>query len=186
MIAQAFKASSAYTRLNEFIDLCPTIPLTGGSKILGQGNIQFNSVNFAYPSRPDHLILKDFQLDIQPGQVVALCGSSGAGKSTLAALIERFYDPLSGDITIDGFSLRQLDPSFMRKQIGYISQEPVLFATSILENIRYANPSASMEEVERVARLANAAEFIEQFPDKYETLVGERGVSLSGGNLQHR
>ena len=107
------------------------------------------------------------------------------GKSTVAALLERFYEPTSGEIQLDGHVLSELDVSWLREHIiGYINQEPVLFATSVMENIRYGCPSASDEEVIEAARLANAHSFIEQFPQGYSTLVGERGVALSGGQKQ--
>lgn len=108
-----------------------------------------------------------------------------AGKSTVAALLERFYEPTCGEIHLDGHALSELDASWLREHIiGYINQEPVLFATSVMENIRYGCPSASDEQVIDAARLANAHDFIEQFPEGYSTLVGERGVALSGGQKQ--
>lgn len=108
----------------------------------------------------------------------------GSGKSTVASLLERFYEPCSGQILIDGVPLSEMDPSWIRQQIGYINQEPVLFAASIADNIRYGNPDASDEEVRAAARKANAETFIEAFPDGYDTMVGERGTSLSGGQKQ--
>ncbi len=107
------------------------------------------------------------------------------GKSTVGALLERFYEPASGTVLLDGVELSSLDPSWLRRDvIGYIDQEPVLFAASITENIRYGCPTASQEEVEAAAKLANAHDFIKSFPDGYSTLVGERGVTLSGGQKQ--
>lgn len=108
-----------------------------------------------------------------------------AGKSTIATLLERFYEPQKGTITLDGHNLADLDPSWLRGRVlGYISQEPVLFGCSVMENIRYGRPSASDEEVLEAARLAYADQFIREFPQGYETLVGERGVALSGGQKQ--
>jgi ATP-binding cassette, subfamily B (MDR/TAP), member 8 len=108
----------------------------------------------------------------------------GSGKSTVAALLERFYEPCDGQILIDGTPLNEMDPSWIRQQIGFINQEPVLFAASIADNIRYGNPDATDEEVRSAARKANAETFIEAFPDGYDTMVGERGTSLSGGQKQ--
>lgn len=108
----------------------------------------------------------------------------GSGKSTVAALLERFYEPCDGQISIDGTPLNEMDPSWTRQQIGFINQEPVLFAASIADNIRYGNPDATDEEVRSAARKANAETFIEAFPDGYDTMVGERGTSLSGGQKQ--
>ncbi len=146
-------------------------------------------------------------MELSAGHVTALCGLSGAGadilyislfldfvfdsfspfpgKSTVAALLERFYEPTRGQIELDGHALSELDASWLREHIiGYINQEPVLFATSVMENIRYGCPSASDDDVMEAARLANAHNFIEQFPEGYSTLVGERGVALSGGQKQ--
>jgi len=129
--------------------------------------------------------LNDFNLKLPAGKVVALVGSSGGGKSTIAALLERFYDVQGGSITIDGYDIRSLDPTWLRgRAIGFINQEPILFATSIMENIRYGKPSATDEEVREVARLANADGFIQKFPQSYQTVVGERGVTISGGQKQ--
>jgi ATP-binding cassette subfamily B protein len=111
-------------------------------------------------------------------------GSSGAGKSTLASLLTRFYDPTEGQIRLDGHDLRELDPEWLRTQVGTVAQEPTLFSTSILENIRYARPTASPEDAKAAAKIANAHDFIMRFPDRYDTQVGERGVQLSGGQKQ--
>ena len=112
------------------------------------GDIEFKNIGFTYPTRPEQKVLEDFSLKIPGGRVVALVGSSGGGKSTVAALLERFYEADSGQITIDGVDIKQLDPKWLRGQaIGYINQEPVLFATSVLENIRYGRPSATDFEV---------------------------------------
>ncbi|MFN7134085.1 MAG: ATP-binding cassette domain-containing protein, partial [Myxococcales bacterium] len=111
-------------------------------------------------------------------------GSSGAGKSTLASLLGRLYDPLEGRILLDGVPVNELDPSWLRRQIGVVSQEPILFSTSVAENIRYGRVNATDEEVEAAAKAANAHDFVSKFPDGYRTLVGERGVQLSGGQKQ--
>ncbi|XP_074023328.1 LOW QUALITY PROTEIN: mitochondrial potassium channel ATP-binding subunit-like, partial [Numenius arquata] len=138
-----------------------------------------------YPSRPEYPVLRDFSLTLPPGKTVALVGPSGGGKSTVAALLERFYEPSGGSITLDGRELSSLDPSWLRGHvIGFISQEPVLFATSILENIRLGRPGATEAEVVAAARMANADGFIRAFPQGYHTVVGERGAALSGGQKQ--
>src|SRR5690606_30724398 len=120
----------------------------------------------------------------EPGSIVALVGPSGGGKSTVAALISRFYDPDDGCIRLDGEDLRNLDPGWLREQIGMVSQEPVLFSTSIRENILYGRPGASADAVEAAAKDAWALDFINSFPDGFDTMVGERGVQLSGGQKQ--
>nr|QST14983.1 ABCB8 protein [Diaphanosoma celebensis] len=182
------RGTSAGSRVFEYCNLEPTIPLHGGRKIPFHslmGDIEFRNVSFAYPSRPEQTILNDFSLKIPGGRMVALVGSSGGGKSTVASLLERFYDVQGGEITLDGQDIRSLDPSWLRgRAIGFINQEPILFATSILENIRYGKPSASDQEVIEAAKLANADEFIRSFPRGYQTIVGERGVTISGGQKQ--
>lgn len=179
---------SAGARVFEFMKLEPTIPLRNG-KIIPyhslMGNIEFRNVSFAYPTRPDQEVLQDFSLHIPAGRVVALVGASGGGKSTVAQLLERFYDVKCGSITVDGVDLRTLDASWLRGHvIGFINQEPMLFATSIMENIRYGYPDATDAEVVEAAKTANAHEFIKSFPSGYETVVGERGVTVSGGQKQ--
>ncbi|CEG64419.1 hypothetical protein RMATCC62417_01396 [Rhizopus microsporus] len=185
LFGQSIKAAASASRVFEFIHLQPQVPLRGGLiPDHVHGNIQFRDIDFSYPSRPQHKVLNGFSLDISQGTTVALCGPSGSGKSTIASLLERFYEPTAGNIYLDGEELRTLDPSWLREHIGFINQEPVLFATSILENIRYGRPDATLEEVKEAARQANAESFIESFPDGYETIVGERGAALSGGQKQ--
>jgi ABC-type multidrug transport system fused ATPase/permease subunit len=150
-----------------------------------EGAVAFNNVRFAYPSRPDIEVLKDFCLSIPKNQTAALVGSSGAGKSTIVALLQRFYDTSEGEITIDGHDIRQLDLKWMRSQIAYVQQEPQLFGMTVRENIAYGlSIDVTQEQIEEAAKLANAHEFIMQWPDQYETLVGERGVKVSGGQKQ--
>ncbi|GIL45935.1 hypothetical protein Vafri_3054 [Volvox africanus] len=149
-----------------------------------RGEIELRNVDFAYPSRPDVLIFRDFSLHVPAGKTVALVGSSGSGKSTVVQLIERFYDPLAGTVTLDGLDLRSLPLLWLRNQVGLVSQEPTLFATTIFENIAIGLPGASAEQVEAAARAANAHTFINNLPQGYETQVGERGVQLSGGQKQ--
>ncbi|CAO3655748.1 unnamed protein product [Mucor fragilis] len=185
LFGQSIKAAASATRVFEFIHLHPNVPLKGGYKLDHvQGDVVFHDIDFSYPTRPDQKVLDKFTLTVPQGTTVALCGPSGSGKSTIASLLERFYEPSEGEITLDGQDLKTLDPSWLRQNIGFINQEPVLFATSILENIRYGRPDATMEEVREAARQANAETFIDGFPDGYDTIVGERGAALSGGQKQ--
>ncbi|KAL6650844.1 hypothetical protein ACP70R_009769 [Stipagrostis hirtigluma subsp. patula] len=149
-----------------------------------RGDIELRHVDFAYPSRPDVQIFKDFNLKIQAGRSQALVGASGSGKSTVIALIERFYDPTAGKVTIDGKDIRRLNLKSLRLKIGLVQQEPVLFAASILENIAYGKDGATEEEVVEAAKTANVHGFVSAMPDGYRTPVGERGVQLSGGQKQ--
>ena len=149
-----------------------------------KGEIHFKNVRFNYPARPDTSILKGIHFRAHAGQSVAIVGTSGCGKSTCVQLIQRLYDPLSGEVFIDGVDIRNLNVAWLREQIGVVGQEPVLFATTIGENIKYGKEGTTQEEIERAARQANAHVFIEKLPLKYDTLVGERGAQLSGGQKQ--
>ncbi len=179
------RAVGAATRVFELIDREPEIPLTGGRTLDRlQGRVELRQVTFAYPSRPDIAVLKAIDLVLAPGEVVALVGPSGGGKSTIAALVNRMYDPGRGQVLLDDVPLTELDPTWLRRQVGVVAQDPILLSTSVTENIRYGRPEASDEEVEAAARAANAHTFVEGFPEGYQTLVGERGVQLSGGQRQ--
>jgi ATP-binding cassette subfamily B protein len=183
--ADFMRAAGAAERLFEILDRDPTIPSEGGlvpEEVVGR--IEWSHVEFAYEARPDATVLADLDLRIEPGEVVAVVGSSGAGKSTIAALVSRLYDPTRGSLRLDGRDLRELDPKWLRRQIGVVAQEPMLFSSSIEDNIRYGRTTATLEEVQRAARVANAHDFITRFPDGYATRVGERGVQLSGGQKQ--
>ncbi|KAG0606707.1 hypothetical protein M758_9G161600 [Ceratodon purpureus] len=149
-----------------------------------QGRIELKNVGFSYPSRPDVPIFQDFSLTIPAGSTVAIVGGSGSGKSTVISLIERFYDPSAGEVMLDGVNIKKLELKWLRTQIGLVNQEPALFATSIKENILYGNPDATDKEVEDACRAANAHSFISQFPEGYNTQVGEHGVQMSGGQKQ--
>ena len=149
-----------------------------------KGEVVLQDVCFAYPMRPDHDVYNKMNLTIEAGQTVALVGPSGCGKSTAVALIERFYDPSAGAVLLDGKDIKTLRLSWLRQQIGLVSQEPVLFIGSIADNIAYGKEDATMEEIEAAARMANAHDFISAFPDAYKTQVGEKGVQLSGGQKQ--
>ncbi|XP_037371253.1 mitochondrial potassium channel ATP-binding subunit [Talpa occidentalis] len=188
LFGQVVRGLSAGARVFEYMTLSPGIPLSGGCRVPKEhlrGSVAFQNVSFSYPCRPGFPVLRDFTLTLPPGKMVALVGQSGGGKTTVASLLERFYDPTAGVVRLDGQDLRTLDPSWLRGQvIGFISQEPVLFATTIMENIRFGKPDASDEEVYAAAREANAHEFITSFPQGYNTVVGERGATLSGGQKQ--
>ncbi|XP_035829335.1 ABC transporter B family member 25 [Aplysia californica] len=147
------------------------------------GEIEFKNVMFKYPSRPENDVLKKISFRVEPGQTVALVGPSGGGKSTIVSMIERFYDPNEGTITLGGVDLRMLDHNWLRQKVSMVGQEPTLFAYSIRENIAYGR-GATDEEVQDAAKQANAHEFVSSFEEGYNTLVGERGVRLSGGQKQ--
>lgn len=180
------KAFGASERVFELMDRQPLVapPPSPLMPTDARGEVTFEHVEFHYPSRPDRAVLHDFNLQLTPGSMVALVGPSGSGKSTVAAMIPRFYDPQKGTISFDGVPVTQLDPTWLREQIGMVAQEPVLFATTIEDNIRYGRPDATIEEVIAAARMANAHDFISSFSEGYKTLVGERGVRLSGGQKQ--
>ncbi len=148
------------------------------------GKLELDCVSFSYPSRPDDWAIDDLSITLQAGKSIALVGSSGAGKSTLVDLILRFFDVQKGAIRFDGIDIRQLAPESLREHIALVPQQPVLFSTTVLENIRYGRPDASNEAVREAAQAAYAEEFIEKLPDGYDSFVGESGVRLSGGQRQ--
>lgn len=149
-----------------------------------EGNIEFKNVSFAYPTRSDFQVLNDLNFSISSGEKVALIGQSGSGKSTIINLLMRFYPIEQGTVTVDGKEVTDFNLSAYRHNLGVVPQEVILFGGTIRENIRYGKPTATDEEIREASRKANALEFIESFPDKFETLVGERGVKLSGGQRQ--
>lgn len=168
------EASSAGERIMKVIERVPKIDTESedGSVLESvSGNVEFKGVEFAYPSRPESLILRGFNLQVPAGRTVALVGSSGSGKSTVIALLERFYDPVGGEILLDGVDIRSLKLKWLRSQMGLVSQEPALFATSIKENIIFGKEDATMEEVVAAAKAANAHNFISQLPQGYDTEV---------------
>ncbi|WP_424927747.1 ABC transporter transmembrane domain-containing protein [Amaricoccus tamworthensis] len=181
------RAAGATERMVELIQAEDPIVVTDTPKALPnpvKGRIGFSNVTFHYPARPEIAALDLVSFDLKPGQTVALVGPSGAGKSTVFQLLLRFFDPMSGGITLDGVPLRDLDLTDLRSQFASVPQEPVIFATSALENIRFGRPDATDDEVREAARAADAHRFIEKLPDGYDTFVGERGVMLSGGQKQ--
>lgn len=178
------QAAAAYERIMEVMNTKAEITEKKDAMALPpvRGHIRFDHVSFAYTK--DSEVLSQFSLELEAGKVTALVGSSGSGKSTIAHLIPRFYDPQAGDITIDGFSLKDVTLSSLREQIGIVSQDIFLFNGTIAENIRYGSPGSTDEEVKAAAKAANAGKFIESFPNGYDTQIGERGVKLSGGQKQ--
>uniref|UniRef100_A0A5F9DNH6 ATP binding cassette subfamily B member 1 n=1 Tax=Oryctolagus cuniculus TaxID=9986 RepID=A0A5F9DNH6_RABIT len=149
-----------------------------------KGNLEFRNVHFSYPSRKEVKILKGLNLKVESGQTVALVGNSGCGKSTTVQLMQRLYDPTDGVVSIDGQDIRTMNVRYLREITGVVSQEPVLFATTIAENIRYGREDVTMDEIEKAVKEANAYNFIMKLPHKFDTLVGERGAQLSGGQKQ--
>ncbi|XP_076166989.1 ATP-binding cassette sub-family B member 10, mitochondrial isoform X1 [Ptiloglossa arizonensis] len=180
------KALGANTRLVELIERQPTIPVQGGQILEKEllGDIEFQNVSFAYPTRRSIWVLKNFNLEIPKCTVIAIVGSSGSGKSTVASLLLRFYDPDSGCILLDDHDLRSLNPTWVKSQISVVSQEPILFSGTIKENILYGIDDSIKCDVEDVARRAHVLEFTKYMPDGLDTLVGERGITLSGGQKQ--
>lgn len=188
LLGTVIRGLTAGTRIFEYLEVEPDVDLVHGERISFarlHGEVQFKDVCFAYPTRPDQQVLHNFNLTLRPGQTVALVGTSGSGKSTVAALLERFYEPSAGSITIDGRDVRELSPQWLRSDvIGFIEQQPILFGTSIMENIRYGRPDASDAEVVEVTKMAQSHGFIVALADGYATNVGERGTQLSGGQRQ--
>ncbi len=180
------RAAGATERLFAIIDTVPEIrdPKSPRSLPTGDGALHFRDIDFTYPSRPDKPVLHGIDLDIQPGENVALVGPSGAGKSTLTALLFRFYDPNRGSVSFEDVDIRDLKLSELRQAMAIVAQEPVLFSGTIRQNIAYGNESATFDDIEAAARDAHAHEFIVNLPDGYDTAVGERGVKLSGGQRQ--
>jgi ABC-type multidrug transport system fused ATPase/permease subunit len=178
------KALVSAERIGEILDTRPDIEDTPGAVLAPRlrAEITFDRVSHVY--RDGRPVLKDVSFVIRPGERVALVGASGAGKSTIVSLLLRFYDPNAGTIRVDGLDLREYQRAALRQQMGVVLQEPMLFATSIRENIAYGKPDATPAEIERAARMAHAHDFITALPAGYDTLVGERGSTLSGGQRQ--
>ncbi|KAE9594563.1 hypothetical protein Lal_00037416 [Lupinus albus] len=181
------KAKESAASIFEILDRKPVIDSSsteGTTLETVAGDIELQHVSFKYPTRPDIQILKDLCLTIPAGKTVALVGESGCGKSTIISLLERFYNPDSGQILIDGVDIKKFRLSWLRKQMGLVGQEPVLFNESIRSNIAYSKEGATEEEIVAAAQTANAHKFISSLPDGYDTCVGERGIQLSGGQKQ--
>ncbi|OVA06958.1 ABC transporter [Macleaya cordata] len=181
------KARVAAAKIFQIIDHKPSIDRNAESGLELDsitGHVELKNIDFSYPSRPDIRILNDFSLNVPAGKTIALVGSSGSGKSTVVSLIERFYDPTSGQVLVDGKDIKTMKLRWLRQQIGLVSQEPALFATSIKENMLLGRPDATQVEIEEAARVANAHSFIVKLSEGYDTQVGERGSQLSGGQKQ--
>jgi ABC-type multidrug transport system fused ATPase/permease subunit len=183
---QLQKTIGASERLRELLMESgePSITSKHVSSTINEGTIHFDSVRFSYPSRPDIEVLKGISFTINQGQKIALVGQSGAGKSTVMHLLLRFYDINAGTIKIDNQNINQIDLSTLRNSIAVVPQDVILFGGSIKENILYGNPLASMNEIINAATQANALDFIQSFPEGFDTLVGDRGIKLSGGQKQ--
>ena len=174
----------ASQRIFEIIERKPALNDTGKTLTAVRGEVEFSHVQFAYPTRPDVDVLTDLSFKMNAGQVIAFVGMSGGGKSTITNLIARFYDPTSGIIRFDGEPITELKASWLREQIGIVSQEPILISSTIEDNIRYGKPEATDAEVQDAAKSANTLEFINKFTEGFKTRVGERGIQLSGGQKQ--
>jgi ATP-binding cassette subfamily B protein len=187
MWGEVQRAAGATERLVELLEAEPDIQAPASPVPLpspGTGRIQFEAVEFSYPSRRDTRALDHFSLAIEPGETIAFVGPSGAGKSTTFQLLLRFYDPQSGRVLVDGVDLVTARPEDIRRRIGLVPQDTVLFGASARENIRYGRPDASDAEIEDAARAAAADDFICELPQGYDTFLGERGARLSGGQRQ--
>jgi ATP-binding cassette, subfamily B, bacterial len=181
------RAAGATERLVELLETRPKIfapahPVSPPPRPAAA--IEFADVTFSYPSRAAQRALDRFTLRISAGERVAIVGPSGAGKSTLLALLLRFYDPQGGAVRIDGIDVRDMDPQALRRLIAVVPQDPVIFAASVLDNVRYGRPDATHEEASAACEKAFALEFVEKLPQGLDTLLGERGVTLSGGQRQ--
>jgi ABC-type multidrug transport system fused ATPase/permease subunit len=184
LYAQIQKAIGATEKLMEILEETPEDHTEGEITHTIKGAINFNKLSFSYPNRVDVEVLNSVSLKVEQGQQIALVGSSGAGKSTITQLLMRFYQGYTGNLTIDGTEITDLPLTDLRKQIAIVPQDILLFGGSIEENIAYGKPGASLEEIKHAAAQANADQFITEFPEGYNTLVGERGIQLSGGQRQ--
>lgn len=181
------RAAGGTERIFEFLSLKSTLKVPHDPQLLLsplKGHVQFLNVEFAYPTRPRHRVFKDVSFEVFKGETVALVGPSGVGKTTVFNLLMRFYDPLKGQIFLDGVPIEDLDPHELRSAIGLVPQDPVLFSTTFFENIRFGNLEASDKDIYAAAKAAYVHEFIEALPDGYHTHLGEKGISLSGGQRQ--
>ncbi len=187
VLGDLLRGAGAASRLSELLDEQPAIAPPARPLALPsppRGGLAFRNVTFRYPNRLDQPALEDFNLEVEPGETVAIVGPSGAGKSTIFQLAERFYDPQAGSVRIDGVPLASVDPAAIRERIAFVPQDGVLFSASARDNLRYGRWDASEDEIWAAARAANAAEFLERLPDGLDTYLGESGTRLSGGQQQ--
>jgi ATP-binding cassette subfamily B multidrug efflux pump len=180
------RAQASAERIQEVLDSAPKIESTPDAltAFVPRGRVAFEGVTFSYDGDDHDAVLKDINFVAEPGQTVAILGATGSGKSSLIHLIPRFYDVTGGRVTIDGVDVRDIEKEVLRRNIGIALQESVLFTGTIRDNIRYGRPDATDEEVIAAAKAAQVHEFISEFPDRYDTVLGQRGVNLSGGQKQ--
>ncbi|NRF30964.1 ABC transporter ATP-binding protein/permease [Vibrio coralliilyticus] len=187
VLGELQRAAGATERLIEILQVESHIVAPSDKVVSTQqlaSEVIFDDVTFHYPSRPEHAAIEHLALKAEEGKVLALVGPSGAGKTTLFELLQRFYDPQSGQVTLGGIDVRQMDPNELRQQMALVPQQPALFSNNVLHNIRYGNPDATDEQVIEAAKKAHAHDFIMKLPEGYDSFLGERGVRLSGGQRQ--
>lgn len=187
VLGELQRAAGATERLIEILQVESHIVAPSDKVVSTQqlaSKVMFDDVTFHYPSRPEHAAIEHLALKAEEGKVLALVGPSGAGKTTLFELLQRFYDPQSGQVTLGGVDVRQMDPNELRQQMALVPQQPALFSNNVLHNIRYGNPDATDEQVIEAAKKAHAHDFIMKLPEGYDSFLGERGVRLSGGQRQ--
>jgi ATP-binding cassette subfamily B protein len=183
-LGMAQRAVASGARVFEILDRAPsmTVPDDAPPLPAGRGAVRFEDVTFAYENADP--VLREVTLDVDAGRTVALVGATGSGKTTLASLVPRLYDPVAGRVLIDGADVSTVDPASLRREIALVSDDAFLFSTSLRENIAYARPDATDDEILDAAERAGLTEFVDELPDGYETRVGERGLTLSGGQRQ--
>jgi ATP-binding cassette subfamily B protein len=186
LFGEVQRAGGAADRLRDLLNERPTITAPAHPVLLPsrpEGRVAMEDVTFRYPARPDHPALADFSLAVAPGETVALVGPSGAGKTTVLQLLLRFYDPERGVVRLDGVDVARVAPDDLRRKIGIVPQDPVIFGTTAWENIRYGRPDASDSDIRAAAKAAHV-DFVERLPNGYDTFLGEKGIRLSGGQRQ--